>query len=96
MNFNQDKTQILAIGSTLVERNKKQNKVDKLMVISTDGKILHESAFVVNERGDVVYFLSSDLKTLKKHFFLNQAFEHDIHDVIILFRGFGRSSALRL
>jgi hypothetical protein len=42
MNFNQDKTQILAIGSTLVERNKKQVKVDKLMVISFEGKILHE------------------------------------------------------
>ena len=136
MNFNQDKSQILAIGSTLVERNKKQVKVDKLMVISFDGKILHEvtseelnqqaklvenireagsivlsqmntnlelthfnsfyelpkfkkklppylheSAFVVNGRGDGVYFLSSDLKTLKKHFFLKQAFEHEIHDV---------------
>jgi hypothetical protein len=40
MNFNQDKTQILAIGSTLFERNKKQIKVDKLMLISFDGKIL--------------------------------------------------------
>jgi hypothetical protein len=137
MNFNQDKSQILAIGSALVERNKKKIKIDKLMVISFEGKILHEvtsedlnqqaklvenirdagsivlsqmntglelthfnsfyelpkfkklklpqylydSSFVVNGRGDGVYFLSADLKKLNKHFFLKQAFEHETHDV---------------
>ena len=85
MNFNQDKTQILAIVESQLNTNLELTHFNSFYELPKFEKklppYLHESAFVVNGIGDGVYFLSSDLKTSKKHFFLKQAFEHEVHDV---------------
>jgi hypothetical protein len=135
-----DKQKILALNSEVVIKDKKRIRIDKLMMISLKGEVLHEALsddllrqakverpaidpgpvfatemkvdlevshfnsfyeipklkvksplpemkegnFIVNGRGDGLFILSPDLKTLLRHINLPQSLNHQVHDAQIL------------